>query len=124
MFEKLITYRWIHAELHLPQREDMKSARVVGRSKDVDRNIIGAYSDDPILNSISYDVEFPDGEIKKCSANVIAESMCAQVDAESFHHSLLDAILDYKRDDKAVDKADMYITTKSGQRRLRKTTSE
>ena len=123
VFEKPITDRWVHAELHLPQGEEMKSAKVMGRSKDADGNIIGTYNDDPMLNSISYAVEFPDGEIREYSANVIAENMYVQVDAEGFHHSLLDAILDYKRNDKAVDKADMYITTKSGQRRLRKTTA-
>ena len=40
-----------------------------------------------------------------------------------FHHNLLEAILDFKKDSKALDKADMYITTKSDTRRMRRTTA-
>ena len=49
--------------------------------------------------------------------------MYAQVDAEEFSHSLLDSILEFKKDGNAVYKEYMYVTTNSGQRRLRKTTS-
>ena len=49
--------------------------------------------------------------------------MCFQVDAEGFPHSLLDSILDFKKDDNAVDKENMYFTTKRGQCRARNTTS-
>ena len=70
-----------------------------------------------------YDVEFPDGQIKDYSANLITENMYAQVDAEAFSHSLLYLVLYFKNYDNAVDKEDMYVTTKSGQRRARKTAS-
>jgi hypothetical protein len=36
----------------------------------------------PILDTRVYDVEFPDGRVDKYAANVIAESMFAQVDDE------------------------------------------
>ena len=70
-----------------------------------------------------YDVEFPDGEIKKYSANIIAENMYAHIDAEVIFHSLLDYILDFKKDGNTVDKEDIYVTTKSGKRRVCKTTA-
>ena len=41
--------------------------------------------------------------------------MYAQVDADGFFHSHLDSILDFKKYGNAVDKEDMYVTTKSGQ---------
>ena len=49
--------------------------------------------------------------------------MYDQVDAEGFYHSLLDSILDFKKDVNAVDNEDMYVNTKSGQHCVRKTTA-
>ena len=70
-----------------------------------------------------YDVQFPDGQIREYSANIIADNMYAQVDSEGFSHSILDSIVDYKKEHNAIDKADKYIYTKSKQRRLRKSTA-
>ena len=75
VFEKPITDQWINAELSLPQGEEMRNAKVIGRSKDSDGEVIGTYDENPFLNTIIYDVEFPDGEIKEYAANVIAENM-------------------------------------------------
>ena len=123
VFEKPITDQWIHAELNLPQGELLRNAKVVGRSKDGDGNVIGSYDPNPFLNTMIYDVQFPDGEIKEYAANVIAENMYAQVDDEGHQHQLLDSIIDFKKDDNAVEKSDMYIHTRSGQRRLRQNTA-
>lgn len=123
MFEKPLTDRWIHAEMLLPQGESLQNAKVIKRTMDSDGNFIGSYSDNPALNSMVYDVEFPDGDIRQYSANVIAENMYAQVDADGHTHTLLDSIIDFNKTDQALDKDDMYVNTKSGQRRLRKTTS-
>ena len=45
------------------------------------------------------------------------------MDPEGFHHNLLEVILDYKKESNAVEKDEMYITTKSGARHMRKTTA-
>ena len=123
VFEKPITDQWIHAELNLPQGEQLRKAKVVGRSTDGNGKVTGSYDPNPFLNTLTYDVEFPDGEIKEYSANVIAENMYAQVDDEGHSVQILDSIVDYRKDSSAVEKADMYVHTKSGQRRLRQTTS-
>ena len=74
-----------------------------------------------MLNSIVYEVEFDDGVVNEYSANVIAQQMLDQVDDEGYY--CLKSIVDYQRDDSvAISKEDGYITTKSGQRRLRKST--
>ena len=83
----------------------------------------GVYSDNPLLNSIIYKVEFPNGKIKEYAANVIAENMLTQVDGEGFSTSLIDGIVDYKKDEAtAVPKSDKWVVTRRGQRRLRKST--
>ena len=99
----------------------MEAVYVVRCTKD-EYNVVGTYRHDPMLNSMVYDVEFPDGEIKEYSANIIAQNMYAQVDANGHHHTLLDSIVDYQKLDNAVDKADQYLTTKTGTKRTCQTT--
>ena len=99
------------------------NTKVIGRTNDADGNIIGNYNDNPFLNTMIYDVEFPDGTIKEYAANVIADNMYAQVDPDGHAHGILESIIDFKKDDKALSKDDLYVTTKSGRRRIRQTTS-
>jgi hypothetical protein len=104
----------INADVLLAQGQDLKAAKVLRRAKDHQdgSNIVGTYDDNPILNTMVYDVEFPDGAaVKEYSANVIAENMYAQVDSEGFQYNFLDLILDVATDDSAVTKADTYIVT-------------
>ena len=121
-FEQPITDALIHAELNMQQGESLQNARVVGRSKNQDGEVTGTYHENPMLNTILYDVEFPDGEIKEYSANVIAMNMYSQVDADGYRTQLIEDIVDFQRDTNAVRMEDKYITTPSGQRRMRKST--
>ena len=71
-----------------------------------------------------YEVKLVDGRIKEYRANITAENMLTQVDSDGFSLALMEGIIDYKHDDSiAIPKADKYITTGRGQRRLRKTTA-
>ena len=115
--------RLIHAELNLHQGEKMMNAKVIGRSRDKNGNIVGTYDNNPMLNTVIYDVEFPDGAVKQYAANTIAENMYAQVDSEGFQYTLLDSIIDYATNDRAVSKANKYFVTRQGTRRLRHTTA-
>ena len=77
----------------------------------------------PLLNTLIYEVEFPDGTMKEYAANVIAENMVLQVDEEGFSSPLIEGIIDYKKDPSvAVDVSDKYLVTRRGQKRLRRTT--
>ena len=49
----------------------------------------------PFLNSIIYDVEFPDGQVKEYAANIIAENMLTQVDSDGMSTTLMEAIVDH-----------------------------
>jgi hypothetical protein len=60
-----------------------------------------------------YEVEFPDGQAKAYAANVIAENMLTQVDSDRFSRTLMEVIVDYRRDE-AVAVPDKYFTTTSG----------
>jgi hypothetical protein len=67
--------------------------------------------------------KFPDGELREYAANILAENMLCQVDHEGHNIMLMRKIIDYKKDEAmAVPIEDKYLTPRSGQRRLRKTT--
>ena len=52
-----------------------------------DGKVSGSYNDNPYLNSIIYEVQLPDGQIKEYSANLIAENILGQVDDEGYSKS-------------------------------------
>ena len=112
----------INVEVLLAKGKHVISAKVLGRAKDQDGNFIGTYDDNPMLNSMICNVEFLDGMVKEYSANVIAENMYAQVDSKGFQYNLLESIINYATNDRAVTKADKYVVTCRGAHKLWKTT--
>ena len=67
-----------------------------------------------------YNVEFSDGQVKEYGANIIPENMLNQVDLDGYSLSLMGAIVDHCKDpSEAIPIEEKYMTTKSGQRRLR-----
>ena len=112
----------INAELHLPQGESEQLARVVRRSVGPDGKVTGAFNDNPLLNTLVYEVEFPDGELKHYSANIIAENILQQVDNSGYHSHGLKGITDVRKTKHALGSNNAFVVSKSGQRRLRQTT--
>ena len=100
----------------------MKKVKAVGQYNDDYGNIINKYDSNLMLNTMVYDVEFPDDFIHEYGENVIADNIYPQVDSEEFSHSILSGILDLSKDTTAVQKSDQYIITKSGQCRMKKST--
>ena len=88
---------------------------MTGRTINLAGNTVGTYHDNPMINTLVYDVEFPDGEVKEYSANVIAENLFSQVDDEGFALCVFDSILNYTKSEEAIDKKDLYVVTKNGQ---------
>ena len=84
--------------------------------------VIGNPDENPILNTLIYDVEFPDGNIKKYSANVIAENFHVNCDSEGYYSSMMVCILYHKRDGSALRMNEKYMKCKNGQMKLRQTT--
>lgn len=112
----------INAEVLLPQGESKQLAKVIRRSVDADGHVIGTFNKNPILNTLLYDVEFPDGVTKQYAANLIAENILCQVDSDGRYSSFVDGILEYRRNKSAVTKENQYVVTKRGRRKLRQTT--
>ena len=116
-FEKII-----NAEVMIQNGDEMAMGKVVRQSLDADGRMTGTYHDNHFLNTITYDEEFSNGQVKEYGANIIAENMLTQVDSDGYSLSLMDSIIDHLRDpSQAIPMEDKYITTKSGQKWLRKT---
>ncbi|MGH3054233.1 MAG: reverse transcriptase domain-containing protein, partial [Gaiellaceae bacterium] len=114
--------QYISANVLLPKGDGMLSGTVVGRKRDTNGNPIGNYSNNPILDSRVYEVEFPDGHVEEYSANTIAESLYAQVDDEGNQYLILKEIIDYNKDHSAISKDDMYTYSSNGNQIKRRTT--
>jgi len=84
----------------------LKSAqgKVRSRKRDQNGNLVGNAHPNPIMDTRTYKVEFPDGEVAELMANVIAESMYAACDEKGNEYLLFDCFVDYKVSDKALTK--------------------
>ena len=51
-----VTDRLLNNQVYLPQGESMQVAKVARRIIDEDRKLVGTYSDNPMLNTLMYDV--------------------------------------------------------------------
>ena len=74
---------------------------------------MGSHDPNIFLNTLNYDVELPDGEIKEQLANVIDENIHAQVDEYGHAMQIMDAIVRHRKHSNTVDKADAHLRTKS-----------
>lgn len=111
------------AQVLLPQNgEYMKSATVVKRVLDENGKAKGIYSSNPMLNTRVYEVMFPDGELKRYSANVIAENMFTQVDSEGHQYNLLDEIVGHRSTEEAIRQEEGWIVDRKGRKTRRLTT--
>ena len=95
--------------------------KVVGRKNELDGSLKVRANQNPILDTYTYCVIFPDGAEAEYSENAIAENMWAQCDAYGNQRMLMDVIVDHSTDGHAVKKADQFIVV-NGRSHKRKTT--
>ena len=112
----------INAELFLTHEELQHMTKVIFHTINSNGNIVGTFYENPVLNSLVYDVEFPDGAVKYYTENVIAENVLSQVDLSGFYTQALDKIVIHMKLVYAVSIKDAYVTIKRGVHKLRHTT--
>ena len=126
-FNVSLTDALINAEVLLHRREDedgpLINARVVRKLIDENGNLIGHANKNINLNTIMYEVEFPDGERAPYAANVIAQEIYTSVDPDGRRDAIIDEIVDYDRNAKyAVKKENEFFYSK-GRKHRRRTTA-
>ncbi len=72
----------MHTLVMLPHGSGMMCGTVKAQKRDLDGNLIRRRSDNQILDTQLYDVEFPDREVTPLTTNAIAQAMCAQCDID------------------------------------------
>ena len=112
----------INAEVFLQHGYHVHTDKVLQHNIGTNGTIAGQYDDDPGLNSIVYDIEFPDGTVHAYSANVITENMLTQMNDDDFTMKIMQGVIDHKMDTTAVSKFDRYAVTLRGRKKLRKPT--
>ena len=71
---------YVGARVNLSFGGAMRSGSVKRRARDAKGELFGTRNSNPILDTRSYEVEFPDGDFSEFTANVIAENMFSQCD--------------------------------------------
>ena len=62
--------------------EAIVMGKVIGKKRDTDGRLIGVSNNNPILNTVVYNILTPDGITHKYTANTIAKYLLAQVDKD------------------------------------------
>jgi hypothetical protein len=93
---------YLSALVTLPVGDQNLRGEVIRRRRDHNGRPIGVRNHNPIMDTREYEVVFPDGTTQSYSANVIAENLYSQVDAEGHSFSFFEDIIGHKRDDAAI----------------------
>jgi hypothetical protein len=101
--------QYVNAEVLLPKGDSMVRGKVKRRKLDNLGIPTGRRHDNPIVDTRTYYVEFPDGAEMEYTANMIAESMWAQCNIDGNQWLLMEAIIDHRANDSAVKEVDGYV---------------
>jgi hypothetical protein len=95
--------------VRVPIGGEIRSVKVMRRKRELDGTWKGRANANSILDSRTYEIEFPDGCSDEYTANVIAENMYSQCDEEGNQFNIMCCIIDHKKDGHVVKRAYMYI---------------
>ena len=101
--------KYILSRVIIPTGDAIQHGTVRRRKRDERGNLIGQSNPNPILDTSIYEVEFDDGRTEAFAANVIAESIYAEVDDEGQDKLLLDEIVDHRKTADAVAADDAVV---------------
>ena len=99
-----------------------KMARVTKRMKDDQGKPIGTANANPSHDTTMYKITYVDGDTAEVEANIIAKNMFNQIDSEDYHYQILKEIQDHYSDGSAIQRAEGFITSRSGNKIPKKTT--
>jgi hypothetical protein len=114
--------RYVGAHVKVPIGNEIRSAKFLRRKHELYVTVRGRANANPMLDTRTYEIEFPDGHSDEYTVNVIAENMYAQCDIEGRQYNIMEGIIDHRTDGHAVAPAEMYIKHGSN-KKVRKTTS-
>ena len=101
---------YIGAVILLTRGDEMERDNVVARSQDANGNIVQRSHTNPALDMRMYQIKFTGGKVTELTTNVIDESMYAQCNADGNEYLLLDMLVDYHKNNKAISLTDQQIS--------------
>ena len=87
----------------------MARGHVVARSQDINGNVMDRSHTNQVLDMRTYQIEFAGGKVIELTANIITESMYTPCNADGNEYLLLDALVDYQKDKKAISLSNQQI---------------
>ena len=115
--------KMLNSEVSMQLNDRMSTGKIARRSLGTDGRMIGSYDNNPMLNTVVYDVGFPAGSSREYSANVIAENIISQVDDDGFQTRIMEGTIDSQMDMRvACPKSAKLVKRKGGHKRLQCTT--
>jgi hypothetical protein len=107
--------------VRVPIGDEIRYRKVIRRKRELDGTVRGRANANSMLDTRTYEIEFPDGCSDEYTINVIADNMYSHFDIEDRQYNLMEGIIDHKTDEHAVEPAGMYIKHGSNMK-VRKTT--
>ena len=93
---------YVGVSIMLPRGESSARGKVIARKRDAEGNPVGRADTNPVQESRTYEVQFPDSKVAELTANLIAESMYTLCNQEGNEYLLFDCIVGRKKSDKAL----------------------
>ena len=112
----------INSYVLIPDEEMQQTAKVICRTINSNGNIIVTFYEKPVLNSLVYDVDFPDGAVKHYASNIIAENLSSQIESSEKYRQALDKIVLHSKLVNVVSMKDTYVTNNKEFQKLSQTT--
>ena len=94
--------QYLGISILLPRGAVSARGKVKSRKRSLDGNLVGQADRNPIKDTQTYKVEFPDGEVAELTANAIAEEMNTLCDNNGNKYVLFNCIVNHKKNDKAL----------------------
>ena len=104
-----VNHNNVNYSVMFPRGNTYDRGKVIGRKIYASGNAVGRMNDNPILDTREYFFELDGGEVSKLTANVIAESMYTVCDDYGNDYLIMDWIVDYQNNDKAVVSPDQKV---------------
>jgi hypothetical protein len=89
---------YLTAQIFLPVGGEMAKGQVTKCHRDHNGRPIGVRHSNSMLDTCEYEVQYPDGSTQSYLANVIAENLYCQVDAEGKQYAVMEEITDHEYD--------------------------
>ena len=107
---EVLEYTYLNMELDLLKYgESPKFSKVIKMLHDANGIPIGVAQDNPLFDTIIYEVEYMNLQKYALSTNTITTNIFAQVDEEGNQYDLLDAIVDHCTDGSKVMPDNTFI---------------